>query len=126
MNADESIQKQIEEGNIPSGVDADAYRLVFQSLKKEPNIKLSTDFAQRVSLMASSRSKSFDWDKFFLFAGIGAFGIALIYAIVATDFTLSLGAFQFVSDYSFLFIFAIAIIAVVQWLEKKLLKNIHV
>jgi len=126
MNVDESIQKEIEEGKFPSGVDADAYRLIFRSLKKEPNMNLSADFAQRVSLMAGSRSKSFDWDKFFLFAGFGAFSIALIYAILATDFKFSLGAFQFLSDYSFLFIFAVAFITGAHWLEKKLFKNIHV
>ncbi len=122
MNADESIQKQIEEGNIPSGVDADAYRLIFQSLKKEPNFKLSADFAQRVSSMAYSQSKSFDWDKFFLFAGFFALTIAMVYAIAVTDFTFSVGSFQFIKDYSFLLIFAVGVIALLQWIDKKLLR----
>src|SRR5260370_40685946 len=98
MNADESIQKQIEEGNIPSGVDADAYRLIFQSLRKEPNFKLSADFAQRGSPMANSQSKRFDWDKFFLFAGFIALTIAIVYASAVTNFTFSVGPCQFITD----------------------------
>ena len=121
MTPDELIQKQIEEGNAPQGIDGHAYRLVFKSLKKEPITKLSPDFASRVAALASSPSKKFDWDKFFFIGGIAAFGIALIYAVFVTEFTLSFGEFKFFASYPLLFIFGIIFIVALHLLDKKLI-----
>src|SRR5882724_3560603 len=102
---DELIQKQVEEGNIPLGADAEAYRLVFRSLKKEPNYKLSPDFASKIAAQAVVSSESFNWERL-LFIGVPvAFLGALIYCLVVTNFTLSAGAFQFLAGYPTLFVF---------------------
>jgi hypothetical protein len=122
MSEDELIQKQIEEGTTPDGMDADAYRMVFHALKKEPDVNLPNDFAMRVASIAFAPKKSFDWDKFFLFAGLFALVIALVYAIVVTDFKFSAGAFQFVNEYPYLMVFAVAIIGVLQWIDRKILR----
>ncbi len=125
MNQEELIQKQIEEGNTPQGMDGEAYRLVFRALKKEPTHNLSSDFAKRVASLAQAPSKGFDWDKFFLFAGIGVFGIILLYAAAVTNFTPSFGAFQFLKGYPMIIVLAVLLIAVGQWLDTRIIRKIN-
>lgn len=122
MSEDEQIQHQIENGKTPEGAEADAYRLVFHALKKEPATALPDNFAKRVSSLALAPKKSFDWDKFFFVAGLLAFICALGYAVFATSFTFSVGTFQFLANHSYFVIFAIAVLALVQWVDKKILK----
>ncbi|MBI1770178.1 MAG: hypothetical protein HY015_10750 [Bacteroidetes bacterium] len=124
MNIDELIQKQMEEGSNPSGVDAEAYRVVFNSLKKEPAYKLSPDFASRVAARAHAPAKTFDWDKFFLIGGMVLFLAVLVYAIAVTQFTFSAGVFRFFESYSTLFVFGTVFIVALHLLEKKLLGHI--
>jgi hypothetical protein len=125
MNHEERIQKQVEAGNVPEGAEGETYRLVFSALKKEPHYKLSDDFAKRVAAMAPTPANSFDWDKFFLFVGLGVFGIALLYAVAVTHFTLSFGAFQFFKGYPFMFVLIALFIVAGQWLDTKLIKSIN-
>ena len=123
MSEDELIQRQIENGNAPDGIDAEAYRLVFSALKTDLKVKLSNDFAKRVSSLAFTPKRSFDWDKFFLVSGLFALIVALGYAVVATEFIFSMGSFQFLSNYSYFVIFAIAVVALLQWVDKKIIKT---
>jgi hypothetical protein len=118
--SDELIQKQVEEGSASFGADADAYKVVFNSLKKEPGIKLSADFAYKVSQLASSPEKSFNWEKFLLISGGIGFIIALIYAIVSVEATFSFGIFTFLSSNQGLLVFGIIFILGLNWLDKKL------
>jgi hypothetical protein len=121
MSDDELIQQQIEDGKATEGMDADAYRLVFSALKKDPAPQLRDDFAKRIVARAFAPKKSFDWDKFFLFGGIFTFLGISGYAVLATEFTFSLGAFQFLSNYLYFIIFAIVIVVMLQWIDKKIL-----
>jgi len=123
MSEDELIQQQIENGKAPEGMDADAYRLVFSALKKEPSPRLREDFAKRVSALAFTPKKSFDWDKFFLFGGLFTLLCVLAYAVLATEFIFSLGTFKFLSNYSYFVIFAIAMVMLLQWIDKKMIRT---
>jgi hypothetical protein len=98
---------------------------VFRALKNEHGEKLPDDFARKVSIRAFNAKKSFDWDKFFLFGGLFVFLCVSAYAILATQFTFNVGAFQFLSGYSYFVVFAIAMVALLQWLDKKILKTPH-
>jgi hypothetical protein len=120
--SDEFIQKQIEEGIIPSGAEGDAYKVVFNSLKREPHLKLSADFAKKVSLLATPE-KSFNWEKFLLIGGGVGFFLALIYAIVSVKATFSVGAFTFLSSYQGLLIFGGLFILMLNWLDKKIIHS---
>jgi hypothetical protein len=120
--SDESIQKQVEEGIAPLGLDSEAYKLVFNSVKKEPNYKLSTDFAYRISLLASPE-KSFNWDKFLVIGGGIGFFIALIYVIVSASTIFTFGAFTFLSNYQGLLFFGVIFILTLNWLDKKLVPS---
>ena len=118
---EEELQNQIEKtGSSLEGVDAYAYKKVFDALKQEPDFHLPINFAdQIVSKIEVKKESSLD----FLWLGIGVFmfGIAAIVAIVLTDFRVSFGALKFVSGYPGLFIFGGAFILFIQWLDKKLI-----
>jgi hypothetical protein len=117
--SDELIQQQIEKGISTPGIDADAYKVVFNAIKKEPQLKLSSDFASKVALRVSSE-KSFNWDKFLLIGGGIGFVLALIYAIGSVEATFSFGAFTFLSSYQGLLVFGVIFILGLNWLDKKL------
>ena len=119
---DEFIQKQIEEGVPTSGIDAEAYKVVFDSLKKEPYFRLSADFANKVSKLASPE-KSFNWDKFLVIGGGVGFLMALIYAIVSVEATFSFGAFTFFSSYQGLFFFGVIFVLMLNWIDRKLIHS---
>jgi flagellar biogenesis protein FliO len=119
---DEIIQKQTEEGNAPSNADGEAYRLIFDSLRKDHSYKLPADFAKKVSSIAITK-KAFDWDKFFFIIGGLGFVIMLIYSVVSIQATFSIGVFRFFSSYAGLSIFAIVFVVLLNWLDKKFINK---
>ncbi len=120
--SEEIIQKQTEEGNAPANIDGEAYKLVFEALCKEPAFKLPSDFAKKVSLMASEK-KSFNWDKFFFICGGIGFVAALIYAFASIQASFSVGVFQFFSSYSGLALFGVVFVLLLNWVDKKIINK---
>jgi len=117
--SDEHIQQQVEKGIPASGIDADAYKVVFNAIKKEPHLKLSSDFASKVAFRVTPE-KSFNWDKFLVVGGGIGFLLALIYAIASVEATFSFGAFTFLSSYQGLLVFGVIFVLGLNWLDKKL------
>jgi hypothetical protein len=119
---DEELQDQIEKASSSvDGVDAYAYKKVFDVLKQEPDFHLPVNFADQViSRIETKKDSSRD----FLWFGIGIFmfAIAAIVAILLTDFKVSFGTFKFIAGYPGLFIFGLAFILALQWLDKKLVR----
>ncbi len=118
-NPDEIIQKQIEEGKAPEGLDGESYKVIFSALKKSPELKLPTNFAHRVAAMAPGQAKTFSWDKFFLIGGCISFFFALIYAITSIHPKFSVGVFSFISGYPGLIVFVVIFILLLNWIDKK-------
>lgn len=118
-NSDEIIQKQIEGGNLPEGLEGESYKVVFNALKKNPEFKLPSNFAHRVAAIAKAPAKAFNWDKFFLISGCISFLIALTYAILSLHATFSVGVFSFISGYPGLIVFAIIFVILLNWIDKK-------
>lgn len=116
---DELLQKQIEEGNVPEGLEGESYKIVFNALKKNPDFKLPSNFAHRVAAMAPASAKAFNWDKFFLISGCISFLIAVIYAISSIHATFSVGVFSFISGYPGLIVFAVIFVILLNWIDKK-------
>ncbi|MGC4020938.1 MAG: hypothetical protein QM734_02875 [Cyclobacteriaceae bacterium] len=121
MSSDDLIQNQIEGKQEITGPDADAYKIVFKSLKKEPNYNLSNDFALKVSSLAESK-KTFNWERFILISGIFGFLGALIFSLAWVKPSFSFGVFTFFSGYRGLIIFAIIFVLVLNWVDKKLIR----
>ncbi|MBS1557268.1 MAG: hypothetical protein JST69_00970 [Bacteroidetes bacterium] len=122
---DELIQHQIEKGDVPAGWEGRAYRIVFNALKRKPDFKLPSDFAHRVAGMAPVRANVFNWDKFFLILGSAGSLVLLLYAILLFRPTLSVGVFRFFSSYAGLAFFGIGFILLLNWLDQKLIRKIH-
>ena len=119
---DEELQNQIEKAvSSLEGVDAYAYKKVFDALKQEPDFHLPGNFADRVIQKIETKKES---SSDFIWFGIGIFlfAVATIIAIVLTDYKFNFGALKFISGYPGLFIFGAAFILGLQWLDKKLVR----
>ena len=125
MNAnEEDLQKKIEAGIHPSGdeLDVRAYHEVFARLKKTPESFLSSDFADKVIVRVQEKQKRSASRDFFWFT-LGAFllVVTLVVATVLTGFKPTLGFLNGMSGYAGLFAFGLAVILVLNHLDKKLL-----
>jgi hypothetical protein len=125
---DEALQKQFECGDFPAeGIDAHAYQKVFDALKREPEFTLPVYFADRLVTLLESRemAKETSRDNFWLGLGLFSFVIALLVAFALTGFKLSAGAFQFLAGYPGFIIFGIAFIALLNWVDKRVIRKIE-
>lgn len=119
---DEELQNSIEKGAAPDGVDARAYARVFDALRKEPSFQLPANFAARV-IEGIDFSPRRSTDVMWLYAGIFSCVVAMVVAILLTDFKITFGAFRFISGYPGLIAFAAVFILGLQWLDKKLVRK---
>lgn len=126
---EEELQKSIENGQAPreDGLDVKAYQEVFRALKKDPDYALSSDFAQRVVARVVSRERASAKD--YLWFGAGIF--FLLAALIATvlfigfrfDFGFDFGFLNVMADYKGLVVFGIVFIALLNWVDKRLVKE---
>jgi hypothetical protein len=121
---DELIQKQTEAGAPPSTAEGEAYRMVFEALRKEPQYRLPSNFASKVAAKAMAE-KGFNWDKFFLISGCIATVAAFIYALISIKASFSVGVFQFFSSYYGLAVFGIVFVLLLQWIDRRLVRRVH-
>jgi hypothetical protein len=124
----EELQKLFERGDFSNeGIDAQAFQKVFDALKQEPTYELPVYFADRLVTLIESKEKAkeISLDRFWLGVGLFSFVIALIVALALTDFKLSFGAFRFFAGYPGLVLFGIAFIALLNWVDKKIIRKIE-
>ena len=120
--SEEEFQEKIEKGHpVDDSLDARAYQTVFEALKKEP-YELPSNFADLVVRRAESRN-SLLRDYFWFGLGVLSFVIATIYAIIKIGLKPDMSVLRFISGYQGLFVFAAVIITMIQYLDKKLVKN---
>lgn len=124
--SDEKLQESIEQGLFESSdLDSQAYHIVFGAAKKEPSVHLSSQFSDniinRIIIAEEKRASRKD----LIWLGLGIFGLIItaIVSILLTGFKPDYGAFKFVSNYSALLVFAASLIALFQWVEKKVLPH---
>jgi hypothetical protein len=125
---DEELQKQIERGDFPGeGIDAQAYHKIFNALKQEPDYNLPVYFADRLITLIESKEKTkeISRDNFWMGLGLFSFVVALLVALALTNFKLSAGAFQFLAGYQGLIIFGIAFIALLNWVDRKIIRKVE-
>lgn len=126
--SEEEIQNAFESGQ-PSASDLDsrAYRAVFRSISKEPGLKISDSFAERVmkKIMIKKRREArrdFLWLSF----GVLFLMIGLVVTAVIAGLRFQLGFLREMSGYAGVFVFGIVVILVFSWLEKKALPTAHI
>lgn len=123
---EEELQKKIEAGENISSPSADekAYRMIFNSLSKEPDYYLSPSFADRVLQRIETKDSASSFDFFWL--GFGVFLLVLsMFASLAVvmaylDFRPDLSLFSWVGDYAGLMVLAAILIVAFNWLDRRL------
>jgi|SRR6185295_5905373 len=121
---EEELQDKIEKGLAGNSADDNAYRRVFDALKREPTFQLPADFAGAV-LRKRQPAKPVEAGReiFWIYAGIAAFVIAAGISIFLTGFTLNFGVLRFLPSHAGLVIFGIAFIIALQWVDKRFIKR---
>ena len=129
--SDDELQNRLEGGEHIAGKDALAYRKVFDALGREPDFRLPVNFADAVMGRITSRKES-RREYFLIGGGVLFFVIAAAVVFFDTGFTLGaetfrlqadLSAFRFVKDYLGLFFFGIVLIAFLQWVDKRFVRQ---
>ncbi len=119
---EESLQKQFEEGNpLSTNADTRAYQKVFEALKQEPEFELPIHFEDNILQKIEANEKHAERrETYWLVAGVAVLIVASIIGAVLVGFKPSFGAFGFLSRYMGLFIFALAFILLLQWVDRKI------
>lgn len=121
----EDLKKQLQsEGLTESHTDARIYQNVFDALKREPEFSLPNGFADSVMLKIKQRhEESSSRDMIFLVIGVSLMVVAAIVGAILSGFKPDWGIFKFLSGYSGLLIFALAFVALINWLDHRLVKK---
>lgn len=124
--SDTEMQALAQMGKLEiTDAETRAYVHVFSALDKEPPLKLPLHFANNVinHILAARARKSERRD--FLWLGVGLFGfiIAAIITILVTGFRLDFGRLGFLDNYRWLVVFGGLLIAIMQWMDKKILQG---
>jgi hypothetical protein len=120
---DEDLQNKYLAGAADGSVDGAAYKKVFHALSTEPDFNLPINFADKVIRQIESKeTKSTAHEMRWLAAGIFLLFIGAVVGAVLSGFKPSFGAFKFWASYPGLFVFSLAFILLIQWLDKKWVK----
>lgn len=123
-DSEEELQNRIEGGGSGEGMDARAYRHVFQALGKEPDYELPSDFAAKVANRISVREeKRLSSEYIWFAAGILLLAAAFIGTVVFIGFRLDFGFLNVMADYKGLVVFGAGFILLLNWIDKKLLSD---
>ena len=122
---EEELQRRAESGHHADDIGSKAYQQVFQALRKEPDFGLPDSFADRLVKMVEAKqmerasSREFIW----LIVGVVLLLIAFAVVVVMTDFKLNFGFLSGMSSYTGLFLFGCFFIGVLNWIDKRFIKQ---
>lgn len=126
--SDEEIQKKFEAGDEPqiSGLDHASYTVVFRAISKEPRLKISDSFAERVvKKIVAQRRREARRDFIWLSFGVVFLVVGLLVTAALAGLRLELGFLKEMSGYAGVFVFGVVLILAFNWIEKRALpKNI--
>lgn len=123
---DDDLQQKIENNQLVNDDDLDikAYRIVFNSLDKLPEEKLSASFADRVvAKVIERRKREGSRDLWWFGIGMVFLVISCIAAFVFAELPLTLGFLKNISSYTGVFVFGAAFIIALNLLEKKVIQR---
>ena len=120
---DHEFQERIERGEQASGEDAQAMKVVFNALRREPEFRLPANFADRVIYRMSVPARDSSSDIVWLWVGLAACVIAMGVAVWITDFKWSFGTWKFLTGYKGLIVFGILFVASLQWVDRRIIQK---
>jgi hypothetical protein len=124
MNVDdEQLQSDAEKGLPTDEMDSKAYRLVFAALRKEPEYRMSSSFADRVVSKIQEKQKGSSSEFFWFGLGIVLLLIAFVVAIAMTGFKIDLGFLSGMSSYYRLFIFGAVFAGFLSWIDRRFIQH---
>jgi len=121
-NWEEALQQNIESGqSVDNGPDAQAYRVVFDALKKEPEYALPPAFARRVmQKIEISQKQRFSMREIrAVAAAVFLMIVTLAVTIYMTGVKPALGVLNGVLPYWGFIVFAISFIGLLHWLDRR-------
>ncbi|MFN8343239.1 MAG: hypothetical protein U0V64_16380 [Cyclobacteriaceae bacterium] len=126
MKNEDELQNRIVSGAQARNADESAYELVFKVLATPPKSSLPEGFADRVTLMATSRKPGLlKSENFWLISGVSLFLLTGLIVVVVSGFKPSFGVLRFLQHNTGLFLFAGALILAGLFAERKLLRSTH-
>jgi hypothetical protein len=124
MKDEDELQHSVERGTVNNDIDAKAYEVVFDALKKEPDYTLSSKFADRVvEIAAKRRSDSASTE--FIWLGVGVFLLLIAMIVVMTKITMpsDFGFLSGMSSYGGLFVFGILFIGLLHFIDRRFIQQ---
>ncbi len=121
---DDKLQESIERNlNKDSGIESLAYRKVFDALNKEPDVKLSPLFSDKIinQILEAKSRHAYRLDLIWLSLGLAIFIATSIVIVIITGFKFDSGAFTFLSNYGSLLLFGFGFVLFLLWVEKQIL-----
>lgn len=123
MNTEEELQNNLLSDISDDSLDGAAYKKVFKALSQEPDFNLPINFADQIILQIERKeAKSVTHEMYWLIAGIFILLIAALISALLVGFKPSFGVFKFLAGYPGLFVFGLAFVLLIQWLDKKLVR----
>lgn len=130
---DEEWQEAAEQGRPidPDNIDEKAYSEVFRVLKTDPGYTPKAGFAERVVATVVAKKASRNYRDYLWFgAGILVLLAASVGTILYTGlsfslkgFSIDLGFLSGMADYKSLAIFGVIFVALLNWLDKRLVRH---
>jgi hypothetical protein len=128
---EEELQKKVESGLFNANdPDSMAYQRVFNALTKEPGINLPRNFSDKVIQRLLTKQEGRQTGDLIWF-GIGIFVLlagcvaATIYISAHVALKFDLGFLSDISGMKWFFVLAAMLVAIFNWLDKKLLSKHH-
>jgi hypothetical protein len=120
---DEELQDKVLSGMADDSRDGVAYKKIFHALTSEPDFNLPVHFADKVIReIEAKEEKSVAREMYWLAAGIFTLSVGAVIGALLSGFKPSFGAYKFLASYPGLIGFGLALIVLIQWLDKKLVR----
>jgi hypothetical protein len=123
--SEEEVQKLFEAGRLEKSRDSLAYQKVYDALKKEPELRLPSEFADRiVNLVQQKQTSNSGRTELVLAIAGGIFSVVvLIITLIVTKFKFDLGFLNAIASYRGVLFFGLAFVILLQWLDKIVLRK---
>lgn len=126
-NQENELQEKLESGqSMPDTLDARLYQQLFKSLAERPEFTLSDHFASDiVARVQHQQSGANTREHFWLVFGVVSLVICLmiVVSLNMSTLTINTGFLSAVKDYKGVFVFGIAVVYILHWVDKRFVRS---